>query len=82
MRSLIISTVQAQGPSWARNPGKLRAEYKPPTKPVTMTSYKVVRFIDGRYCSLYDPTQEYVLGQRLKEPAKLSFKIIHSAIVS
>ena len=35
-----------------------------------MTSYKVVRLIDGRYFSLYNPDQEYVLGQRLKEPAK------------
>lgn len=70
LRSLIISTVQAQGPSWARRPGKLRAEYKPPTKPVTLTTYKVVRLIDGRYFSLYDPTHEYVLGQRLKESAK------------
>ena len=70
LRSLIISTVQEQGPAWARSPGKLRADYKPPTKPVTLTTFKVVRVHDGRYFSLFDPTQEYVLGQRLKEPAK------------
>jgi hypothetical protein len=70
LRSLIITTVEEQGPSWAKSPGKLQAERKPPTKPVTMTSYKVVRLIDGRYLSLYDPTVEYILGERLKQPAK------------
>lgn len=29
-----------------------------------------MQVIDGHYFSLYDPTQEYVLGQRLKQPAK------------
>lgn len=70
LRQLVITTVQEHGPAWACSPGKLQAERKPPTKPVTLTTYKVVRLIDGRYFSLYDPTQEYVLGQRLKEPAK------------
>jgi hypothetical protein len=71
LRHLVITTVQAHGPVWARLPGKLQAERKPPTKPVTLTSYKVVRVRDdGRFFSLYDPTQEYALGQRLKEPAK------------
>lgn len=70
LRSLIISTVQEQGPSWARSPGKLQAERNPPTKPAALTSYKVVRLIDGRYFSLYNPDQEYVLGERLKEIAK------------
>lgn len=70
LRQLVITTVHEHGPAWARCPGKLQAERKPPTKPVTLTTYKVVREIDGRYFSLYDPTQEYVLGQRLKEPAK------------
>src|SRR5260221_7810511 len=64
LRSLIIATVEEEGPAWARKPGKLQDERKPPTKPVTMTSYKVVRFIDGRYFSLYDPSQEYILGER------------------
>jgi hypothetical protein len=70
LRALIISTVQEQGPKWARSPGKLHADRKPPTKRVTMTTYKVVRYIDGRYFSLYDPTVEYVLGQRVKQTAK------------
>jgi hypothetical protein len=70
LRSFIISTVEEHAPSWARKPGKLEAERKPPTKHVTMTTYKVVRLIEGRYYSLYDPTQEYVLGERLKQPAK------------
>jgi len=30
----------------------------------------VVRLIDGRYYSLYDPTVEYVLGKRMKQLAK------------
>lgn len=70
LRALIKSAVQEQGPSWARSPGKLQAERNPPAKPVAMTSYKVVRVIAGRYFSLYDPEQEYLLGERLKEPAK------------
>jgi hypothetical protein len=70
LRSLIIETVEEKGPAWAKKPGKLSSERNPPTKPITMTSYKVVRLIEGRYYSLYDPTQEYVIGERLKEPAK------------
>lgn len=70
LRQLIIDTVDAQAPEWARRPGKLQSERKPPAKHVTMTSYKVVRLIDGRYYSLYNPEQEYILGQRVKEPAK------------
>lgn len=57
-------------PEWARKPGKLSSERKPPAKMVEMTSYKVVRLIDGRYFSLYNPEQEYILGQRVKQPAK------------
>lgn len=70
LRALILDAVKEHAPDWARSPGKLQAERKPPAKPVTMTSYKVVRVIDGRYFSLYNPEQEYVLGQRHKEPAK------------
>lgn len=70
LRSLIISTVEEQGPKWAKTPGKLQSERKQPSKPVTMTSYKVVRLLDERYYSLYDPTVEYVLGARMKQPAK------------
>lgn len=70
LRTLIIETVEESGPPWAKRPGKLQAERNPPAKPVTMTSYKVVRLIDGRFWSLYDPTQEYVIGERLKQTAK------------
>lgn len=70
LRALIPDAVKEHAPDWARSPGKLQAERNPPTKPVAVTSFKVVRVIDGRYFSLYDPDQEYVLGQRLKEPAK------------
>lgn len=57
-------------PEWARSPGKLSSERKPPAKMVEMTSYKVVRFINGHYFSLYNPEQEYILGERVKQPAK------------
>lgn len=67
MRQLIIDLPR---PKWARSPGKLKAERKPPTKPVKMTTYKVVRLIDGRYYSLYDPNVEYVLGERLKQSVR------------
>lgn len=69
MRQLIIDLPK---PEWARAPGKLKAERKPPTKSqsVKMTTYKVVRLIDGRYYSLYDPNVEYKLGERMKQPAK------------
>lgn len=70
VRQLVITTAEEHGPAWARKPGKLQSERKPPTKPVALTSYKVVRLIDDRYYSLYDPTVEYVLGKRMKQPAK------------
>jgi len=57
-------------PEWARKPGKLSSERKPPAKMVEMVSYKVVRVIGGRYYSLYKPDVEYVLGQRMKQPAR------------
>ena len=57
-------------PEWARKPGKLSTERKPPAKIVEMISYKVVRVIDGRYYSLYKPEVEYVIGQRVKQQAK------------
>jgi hypothetical protein len=74
LRTLIIETVEERGPAWARKPGKLSSERLPPTRPVTMTSYKVVRVIEGRYYSLYDPTQEYIIGERLKQAAKPGHK--------
>lgn len=70
VRQLVLNTVEEQGPAWAKKPGKLQAERKPPTKRVALTSYKVVRVIDGRYFSLYQPDVEYVIGQRMKQPAK------------
>ena len=70
LRTLILSTVEESGLAWARVPGKLSSERKPPAKRVVMTSYKVVRFIEGRYYSLYDPEVEYALGERVKQPAK------------
>lgn len=66
-RQLILDL---ERPEWARAPGKLSSERKPPAKPVEMTAYKVVRVIDGRYYSLHSPEIEYVLGQRMKQPAK------------
>ena len=70
LRQVVLTAVQEHGPAWAKAPGKLQAERHPPTKPAALTSFKVMRLIEGRYFSLYDPTQEYVLGQRLKQPAK------------
>jgi hypothetical protein len=66
LRLFILSLAK---PTWAKVPGKLQSERNPPTKPTTMASYKVVRLIGGRYYSLYDPTVEYVLGERLKQKA-------------
>jgi hypothetical protein len=70
LRMLIIVTVEETGPAWARRPGKLADERKPPTKRVAMTTYKVVRLIDGRFFSLYEPGVEYSLNIRMKQPAK------------
>lgn len=69
-RRLVIETVEEKAPAWAAKPGKLQSERNPPTKPITMTTFKVVRVIEGRYWSLYDPTQEYIIGERLKQPAR------------
>lgn len=74
LRLLIIATVEETGPAWARKPGKLADERKPPTKRVAMTTYKVVRLINGRYFSLYEPGVEYVLGVRMKQLAKPGHK--------
>lgn len=70
LRALIIETTQETGPEWARKPGKLSSERASPAKPVITTAYKVVRVIDGNFYSLYDPTQEYILGERLKQAAR------------
>jgi len=70
VRQLVLNMVEEQGPAWAKKPGKLQSERKPPTKRAALTSYKVVRVIDGRYFSLYQPDVEYVIGQRMKQPAK------------
>ncbi len=70
LRSFIISTIEESGLAWARKPGKLQAERNSPTVYPTMTTYKVVRLIEKRYYSLYDPAQEYVLGEKVKEPVK------------
>lgn len=67
MRQFILDLPR---PEWTRSPGKLSSERKPPAKMVEMTSYKVVRLIDGRYYSLYQPDVEYVIGQRVKQQAK------------
>lgn len=70
LRMLILNTVEESGLAWARVPGKLSSERKPPAKKVVMTSYKVVRYIEGRYYSLYDPSVEYALGERMQQPAR------------
>jgi hypothetical protein len=57
-------------PEWARAPGKLSSQRKPPAKMIERISYKVVRVIDGRYYSLWRPDVEYVIGQRMKQAAK------------
>lgn len=74
LRTLILETVEEKAPEWARKPGKLSADRKPPAKQVIMTSYKVVRLIDGRYFSLFQPDQEYVIGERSKQAAKPGHK--------
>lgn len=74
LRALILETVEEKAPEWARKPGKLSADRKPPAKQIVMTSYKVVRLIDGRYFSLYQPDQEYILGERVSQPAKPGHK--------
>jgi hypothetical protein len=71
LRGLVLDL---EKPEWARQPGKLSSERKPPAKMIEMISYKVVRLIDGRYFSLYDPTVEYILGERVKQPAKPGHK--------
>ncbi len=57
-------------PEWARVPGKLSSQRKPPAKMVEQISYKVVRLVNGRYFSLYNPEVEYVIGQRMKQAAR------------
>jgi len=69
-RTLILEITQEQAPAWARPPGKLSSERRPPAPACQMIAYKVVRVIEERYFSIYDPTQEYVIGERKRQRAR------------
>lgn len=69
-RAVVLTACQQKAPSWAKVPGKLRAENKKPAPLTTQTTYKLVR-IDGdnRLWSVYDDETEYIQGKRLAERA-------------
>lgn len=63
-RQNILDAAKVKAPSWAKEPGKLRAEYsKPNTR--KLTTYKVVALEGDRMLSLYDGRTLYQIGTRL-----------------
>lgn len=63
-RERILAAYEAKAPGWAKQPGKLRTEYRKAST-LTRTAYKLVRMDGGRMVSLYDGETEYRIGQRL-----------------
>lgn len=69
-RQRILDAAKRFAPSWAKAPGKLRAQYAKPALR-TMTSYKLVRLeANGSLRSLYDGSTEYQIGKRLAQRAE------------
>jgi len=58
---------------WLRPPGKMRGDRAKPQKTV-YTTYKAVEVREGRYYSLYQPTEEYVIGEEKKQAARAGHK--------
>jgi hypothetical protein len=74
LRQVVLQACSEKAPEWAREPGKLRAEYASPKrssgKRVTTISYKLVQVRDGRYFSIYKGDEEYHLGEWKHELAR------------
>lgn len=64
-RQIVLDAYQAKAPSWAKAPGKLRANYAKPTNR-KQTSYKLVAVENDEMRSLYNG-EEYVIGKRKAE---------------
>jgi hypothetical protein len=60
--------LEANAPSWARVPGKLRKDYIKPA-PRKFSAFKIVRIADDKLLSLYDST-EYQIGKTKIEKAR------------
>lgn len=58
-----------KAPSWAKSPGKLRTERRTPSQN-TITAYKLVKIVEGRFVSLYDQNTVYELNKRLADKAQ------------
>ncbi len=74
-RILAQTAYQECEPAWVKSPGLLLCEHKPrfvprPPAPVKLIAYKIVRVVEGRYYSVYQPDEEYLLGQRKCQPAR------------
>lgn len=71
LRRTLLTAYQEKAPVWVRVPGKLEEEYKTPKQVRTkMTSYKIVRVVEGRYYSVYKADEEYMLGKLKTQAAK------------
>ncbi len=70
-RTLILVDYQASDLSWAKAPGKLSTDYRTPRRAKTKTiAYKLVQVRDGRYFSVFQPEEEYILGKLKTQQAK------------
>lgn len=70
LRQQVLDAYQTTAPSWAKAPGKLKANYIKPTLKARRM-YKLVQVLeDGRLVSLFDGETEYRIGVRLAEKAR------------
>lgn len=60
----------SNAPSWAKAPGKLRSEAKPPASAEKVTGYKIVKADGDTLRSLYDNSVVYELGREYSERAQ------------
>lgn len=72
-RAAILAAAGRKAPSWAKSPGKLRAEYVKPSEGRREGGehyYKAVAVDGERLLSIFDGRTEYRLGETLVEPVR------------
>ena len=72
-RATILDAAGRKAPTWAKSPGKLRAEYKRPEERAREggdSYYKAVAVDGERLLSIFDGRTEYRIGETLVEPVR------------
>ena len=67
-RQLVLDGYEKNAPDWAKTPGKLKANYKKPSK--HDVGFKLVGVREDRFFSLFDGVTEYIIGETKKEEEK------------